>query len=242
MKQKLLAVLLTVVLWGPSVAVLGQDDKSSSALNTGVDLYSRYIWRGLDFGSAPSIQPTLEYAHKSGLKIGYWGAFNTTGTYNEIDLYAGYDIAGFSVLFTDYFIPVSGVPSLKPERYFNYDNNNTGHLFEASLSWGGTENFPLTLLAGAFVYGCDKNSDGDQNYSVYAEAAYTFKTKVGDIQPFIGFTPYDGLYGNTLGVVNAGITAGKTINVTDKFDIPITVSLISNPQNGNIHFVVGAGF
>lgn len=242
MKQNMYSLLLIFLPWLFPDSLWAQENDATSTFNIGADIYSRYVWRGLDYGSAPSIQPALEYAHKSGFKIGYWGAFNTTGTYNEIDLYTGYDIAGFSILFTDYFVPVSGVPSLKPERYFNYDNNTTGHLFEGSVSWGGTDNFPLTLLAGAFVYGCDKNDDGDQNYSVYTEAAYTIKTKAGDIQPFIGFTPYAGLYGNTLGVVNAGITMGKTISVTDKFEIPVTASLISNPQNGNIHFVLGISF
>ncbi len=234
--------LFIVLLCFSFTVVHAQDEEKTSAFNIGTDIYSRYVWRGLDFGSAPSIQPTFEYAHKSGLKIGYWGAFNTSGTYNEIDLYAGYDIAGFSLLFTDYFFPVSGVPSMKPERYFHYDNNTTGHVFETSLSWGGTDKIPLSIVAGSFIYGCDKNADGKQNYSAYAEAGYTFKTKAGDIQLFIGFTPQEGLYGNTMGVVNAGISAGKSIQITDSFEVPVTCSIISNPQNGNMHFVLGVSF
>lgn len=241
MRKTLRTALLTVLLGVSFLAVKAQND-TTSAINTGADIYNRYVWRGLDFGSAPSIQPSIEYAHKSGFKIGYWGAFSTIGNYNEVDLYVGYDIADFSIVFTDYFFPVSGVPTMKPERYFHYDNSNTGHLFEGSVAWGGTEKFPLSILAGAFVYGNDKNADGDQNYSAYIEAGYTFKTKSGDIQPFIGFTPAEGLYGNTMGVVNAGITTGKTITVTDKFEIPVTASVISNPQNGNIHFVFGVSF
>ena len=234
--------VIAVVFLLSFLTTFAQDDESKSEINIAADIYSRYVWRGLDFGSAPSIQPTFEYAHKGGFKMGYWGAFNTAGTYNEIDLYLGFDVKSFSFALTDYFIPVSGVPSIKPERYFHYENNNTGHLFEGSIAWAGTETFPISLLVGTMFYGCDKKADGNQNYSTYAELGYTFNTNAGDIQPFIGFTSHEGLYGNTMGVVNAGITAGKTIKVTDTFDMPVSASIITNPQNGNIHFVLGVSF
>ena len=67
-----------------------------SKINVSVDLMSRYIWRGIDYGNAPSIQPTLSLT-KGGFEIGSWGAFNTLGTYHELDPYAKYTIKSFSV-------------------------------------------------------------------------------------------------------------------------------------------------
>ncbi|MDD3876518.1 MAG: hypothetical protein PHT69_07845 [Bacteroidales bacterium] len=240
--QKLNLSLLFSFLMSISCFLVSAQEENTSGFNIGVDLYSRYVWRGQDFGSAPSIQPSFEFAHKSGFKLGYWGAFSTNGTYNEIDFKIAYDVAGFSVELTDYFLPVSGVPILKPEKYFNFDNATTGHLLEGSIIWNGTEKIPVSFLAGAYVYGCDKNATGAQNYSAYAEVTYTFSTKAGEIQTFLGFTPKDGLYGNTAGVVNAGVTAGKTIQITDSFSLPVTASVITNPQANNIYFVLGISF
>lgn len=236
-KRNFLLLLTPILLLCHNTAIAQEAEKSS--LNIGSDIYNRYVWRGLDFGSAPNIQPSLEYAHKSGFTIGCWGAFNTIGTYNEIDLYLSYQFRGFNLTFTDYFFPVSAIPTNSFEKYFNYKNSTTGHLYETSIEWEGTDNFPLSVLAGSFIYGSDKNSEGKQNYSAYGEIGYSFKTKVGDIEPFMGFTPAKGLYGNTMGVINMGVSASRIIKITDHFDLPVTTSLVINPQRSNIFFLFG---
>lgn len=240
MRMRFTFLLFSMVL---SAMVLkaqdSQEDTLHSKINVSADIFSRYIWRGLDFGSAPSVQPTLEYAHKCGLTVGYWGAFNFTGTYNEIDLYLTYGIKNFEITATDYFFPVSGVPVFSTQRYFNYNNSTTGHGFEGSLKWKGTEKFPLALQVGTFFYGADKNNQGDQNYSTYIEALYTLEKKAGKLDFFMGFTPQKGLYGNTMGVVNMGVTSYRDIKITDDFTLPMQVSVIANPQVSNIYFVLG---
>lgn len=246
MKKRIYVLALTAILSLSCSVMFAQEavieeevESSKSEISIGADLYSRYVWRGLDFGSAPSIQPTFEYSHSSGFTVGCWGAFSTTGTYNEVDLYVGYEIKGFSITLTDYFFPVSTVPAQNFEKYFNYDNATTGHLFEGTIGWEGPDNFPLTLLAGAFVYGGDKDANGKQNYSSYAELGYTFSTKAGKLQPFMGFTPSEGLYGNTMGFVNIGLSTEKEIKLSEAFSLPVSASVITNPQASNIYFVIG---
>jgi hypothetical protein len=39
--------------------------------------------------------------------------------------------------------------------------------------------------------------------------------------------------------VNAGITGYRTIDITNKFSIPVKASLIANPQAENLFFVLG---
>ena len=41
----------------------------------GVDLVSRYIWRGINVGDAPSVQPSLSLEVR-GFEIGAWGAYS----------------------------------------------------------------------------------------------------------------------------------------------------------------------
>ena len=104
------AVLLSMIVMMSSVADLQAQDEESP-FSVGADIMSRYVWRGLDYGAAPSIQPYLEFS-AGGFAIGAWGAY-TTGfsTANilgiqEMDLYATYTIADIvTVGVTDYFFP-----------------------------------------------------------------------------------------------------------------------------------------
>jgi len=217
---------------------------SSSKINITSDFVSRYIWRGLDYGKAPSIQPTFSYI-KGDFEIGSWGAFNTTGCYHEVDIYVKYTIKGISAIFTDYF--AHNEAQTNDTHYFNYSANITNHAFESALQYKGADKFPIRLLAAAYFYGNDrawgydakKDSTLENYYSSYFEIGYAVKYKEKTFDLFIGLTPQAGAYGNTPGVVNAGITAYRTIAITDKFELPVKASLIANPQAGNLYFVLG---
>jgi len=83
-------------------------------VGVGTDIVSRYVWRGLDFGASPSIQPYLSFT-AGGFEIGSWGAYqlgrdgdNAPG--DELDLYANYgfdlsETASLGLLVTDYYFP-----------------------------------------------------------------------------------------------------------------------------------------
>lgn len=225
-----------------------EDSKESTIkLNVGSDVMSRYIWRGTDFGDSPSIQPTLSLT-AGGFEVGGWGAIATNSFYKEIDLYAKYTIKNFSVIFTDYYIPsINGTPSAPDTRYFTYDDEETAHSFEGSLLYKGGEKLPLWVLGGVFFYGNDKRWGYDMEkdtsnqtyYSTYLEAGYTLTIKENSADLFVGFTPAAGAYGNTMGVVNMGITGYRKIKITEYFDLPVKASLIFNPQSSSVYFAFG---
>jgi len=220
------------------VSNIQAQDNDSLKLNVSADICSRYVWRGLDYGSSPSIQPTLSLIKKS-FEIGYWGAISTLGNYCETDLYLKYTLKKFSLTVTDYFFPVNIIPANKTERYFNYEDKTTGHIFEGLLSWKGPDKFPLYVFAGTVLYGADKDTSGNNRYSTYAEAGYSFKVKNNGLDVFFGFTPYEGLYGNGIGVVNIGVSGSKKIKITENFELPVKATLVVNPQTENIHLVFG---
>ena len=74
------------------------NDKSVT-LNFGADVMSRYIWRGIDFGNSPAIQPSLFLSWR-GLNVGAWGSYSfapyrlqindsvsvNMGNYTEMDM------------------------------------------------------------------------------------------------------------------------------------------------------------
>lgn len=213
-----------------------------------VDLMSRYVWRGQDFGAAPSIQPGISYS-KWGLSIGTWGAYtfnNLNSSVQEVDMYLSYSFLDmFSVTVTDYFFPNEAADY----NYFNYKDKTTGHVFEGTIAFNGTKKLPLSAFIATNFYGSDARRIGDDGnmasiqYSTYAELAYSFKY----LNLFMGFnlTTADtdkgesGYYGDSFGVVNLGVSASKSIKITDKFSLPLNASLITNPQKEKVYFVVG---
>lgn len=250
MKKSRIFTLILVFL-SLSSALLAQKDssKTDTPFNVSCDLMSRYIWRGLDLGSSPSIQPGIEFC-KGGFAIGTWGAFSTNLMGGqETDLYASYTLNDmFSLTVTDYFFP----NEIEDYKYFDYARESTGHIFEGLISFNGTVKLPLSILVATNFWGADAKKlkdDGSEDgiqYSTYAEIAYSYK----NINLFMGFNVISpdtdkgevGFYGDSFGVINLGLTASKEINFADKFSLPISVSLITNPQADKIYMTAGFTF
>ncbi len=234
----------------------------------GADLVSRYVWRGLQLGGfAPNIQPSFTFK-TGGFEAGVWGSYSLSGNNHsqEVDLHVSQSFAKdmFTVIVTDYFFP----EEFGDYNYFKYGKNVTGHIFEGTLVYNGTEKFPLTVLVATNFYGADAARINDNpfssdfnrktgiQYSTYFEFGYPFHVKTVDISTFIGFnatTPKKanagtgyvgetGFYGTGFGVVNLGFTATEAIQVTKDYALPLMVSLITNPQSGKIYFVFGISF
>ena len=246
MKRRSLIIIFSLTLYFSCTVYIQAQEKSTSKINITCDLVSRYIWRGLDYGKAPSIQPTFSFT-KGGFEIGSWGAFNTIGSYHELDLYAKYSLKGFTATFTDYFVHNESDPN--DTRYFDYNEWTTNHTFEGSLQYKGPDKFPISILVATYFYGNDRKDTPDladstktivkQNFSTYIELGYTVTCKEKTFDLFVGLTPAAGAYGNTFGVINAGITGYRTIPITEKFALPVKASLIANPQARNLYFVLG---
>lgn len=237
-----------------------EDDGPS--LSFGADLMSRYIWRGIDYGNSPAIQPNIYFSWK-GLNIGAWGSYAfarqsirvndsvtvEAGNYSEMDLYISYTYKWFTLMAFDYFT-IDGLDPNQGNRYFDYHNATTGHTLELSLAFEGPESFPLQVIASTLVYGADKDKDstgtyglGDQNnFSTYFELGYKFHINpIGvDLRPFIGGIPFgSSWYGPYAGITNVGLTAKKEIPITEKYGLPVQVSLITNPQAQSVFLVFG---
>ncbi len=223
--------------------------QSKFTLDPGLDLMSRYIWRGLDFGNSPAIQPALELTNKK-FTVGAWGSYATNdANFQEADLYVSYTLKElFTFTVTDYFFPDGDTSE---NKYFDYQKDETGHVFEGAVSFNGTEKVPLSLMVATNFYGDDARKVNDKiQYSTYIELKYSRSIGPTDFDLFIGGTPNKpdrdkgetGYYGPYEGIINVGLTAVRKIAITDKFDLPLTVSLITNPQLQNIFIVAGFSF
>ena len=116
------AVFLMIMVMGLTPAT-NSADKTSVTISA--DLFNRYIWRGLDLGSAPSIQPSITVV-KSSLELGAWGAYtlsNGASDDDEIDFWMTYshDLnngVSIAAMITDYYFPNAGI------RLFNFNNHD----------------------------------------------------------------------------------------------------------------------
>ncbi|MEG8945676.1 TorF family putative porin [Rosettibacter firmus] len=209
------------------------------SLNT--DFVNRYIWRGLDLGGdAPSIQPNIKLTI-SNFTIGFWGAYPIfkDAALNEIDIYATYSFSlsnagSISFGLTDYTNPDNGV------KFFNFANHDShngpgAHSIEFNANYTGPENFPLTLSANIFVHNVANNP-------IYLQLGYATNLNGVGINLFIGATPGDEnsyYLTNKFNIINAGFTVSKTLSITSEFNLPIFGSIILNPSQENIFYVIG---
>ena len=141
-----MAILMaaTTVLPANAWAADNNDDDNNKAndieATIGVDLVSRYIWRGQDYG-AVSLQPSLALSY-NGLSLEAWGNVGLSEPQDdeEIDLTLRYEHkCGLHVAVTDYWMAY-GKPSLATgevsdpnNRYFAYASHNTNHVIKTNI-------------------------------------------------------------------------------------------------------------
>ncbi len=230
MKTLFKLFLTTMVILAFSTPIFPQ-----VSISAGADIYSRYNWRGLDFGDAASFQPTLSLGIGN-FSIGAWGAYSffsgSTPAYNENDLFATYEIetesaGSFTIIYTDYYYPYSGA------SFFKY-NVSFSHVLEGGLSYSGPEKFPVELSA---YY----NIKNDPDKSAYIQVGYPATVVDVSLSFYAGFTPdASEWYATTkAGFINLGVTATKNVEITEKFSLPVHIAYILNPYAEQSTVLVG---
>lgn len=205
--------------------------------DTGIDLKSRYVWRGLMFSDSPSIQPYMSVTWKGFTAMG-WGSYATSNNYAEIDLFLAYSVGGLTLNLNDYYS--ENEADLAANDYTEWNREITSHLIEASIVYQlPLERFPLQLTGSTFIYGADLDEHGDQNYSTYLEASYPFSFKDYECSVVLGSTTSQGYYAGDAGIVNLGINTSHSLKVTAFLEVPVNMSLIFNPSYKDVFFVVG---
>jgi len=224
-----------------SLLMMPAPPAKAQSVSVGSDIVNRYVWRGTDFGNAAAFQPSLSYS-AGGFTIGAWGSYsmNTDTQEEELDLYASYAIetgsGTISIGVTDYYFPGS-------EEFFDYSSFEDGgdHTIEPSLSYTGTESFPISVTAAIYAYGAAAN-----NNSIWLEASYPFSVSDTDMSIGIGGTPSDedanfGVDGgdSDTGITKLSISASRSIEITDSFSLPISGTYYVNPYKAESYFIFG---
>lgn len=222
--------------------VVMADEPSGVKLEVGADLVSSYIWRGQDCAGF-SLQPaaTLTW-QKTGISLGAWASVELMGNgddwanMTEFDWALAWNEGGLTLGLTDYnFCSV---------KYFSgwKWNANATHFLEANLAY---DFGPVALAWNTLLTGPDHhiNDEGEceRNYSTYVEVSAPWK--LGDVEgsAAIGASLWDDAFtaaGNeSFNVCNLSLTATKEL-----FSLPFSASVIANPQQDKVFFVVGVSF
>ncbi len=224
MKKKLLnaRVFAASILILISLNALAQDDEGPD-ISVGADLVSRYVWRGLDFGNAPAVQPTIEFT-AGNFAFGAWGSYTISASpYLEADLYASYSFDfGLSIIGTDYYFPMAEFGGVTDTSWLDID----AHTFEIGLS----QEIGNFYLSG--YYFLNANDD------LYFEAGYSF----GSFSLFAGGGTQSYTSDSEFKITNLGLSTEKEIKLSDSFSLPVSGAFIVNPDLGQMNIVVGISF
>jgi hypothetical protein len=225
MKSSLLVMSGMVFIGSIAVGIADvQGQESKAVLSASADVYSNYIWRGSRFGQGPHIQPTVK-VETGGLTLGVWGSFDFNG-YSEADPYISYSFPfGLSFGMTDYYYP--GL------SFFETSTANGSHAFELN---GGYTVKGLSLSANYILN--EAGGAGSTGGDVYFQVGYSFSSVNIFAGAGNGWHTSDGEFN----FCNIGIGTVKTIEITDKFSLPLTGQVILNPEKEQLYLAVGFSF
>ena len=151
-----------------------------------VDLTSKNLWRGLTLGG-PSLQPKAEVRWQ-GLYLSADAATGFDSNDRErIGLQLGYRAPfGLNVGFGSQWM--SGIDDMN--RYFHFDERETGHRFEANLGYT-CRYFSLQAYTTVLGNDFDVEESDKRCYSTYVELAVPFSLGGIDWQARAGITPFE---------------------------------------------------
>ena len=234
-------IILLVFLVTLMPGLLANDStKVVSPFSASLELTTKYMWRGIEYGTAPTVFPMIGYCYK-GFNAFAMGGYAVNGSHQEVDLGVSYKANEFSFGVSDYYYP-SAVG--EKDGYFKLSNRNTGHWVEAYASWNGKK-IPLWVTVSTYVFGADKNEDGKQMYSAYAEVGYTHSFNDNNSMSLcVGanlnksfYTEYQ----SGFNVVNINAKY-RTAFKFGKFHLPVSAGYILNPYKNKSFFTMSLYF
>ncbi len=212
-----------------------QAQDKQSPFSVSMELSSKYMWRGIEYGTAPVAFPMLSYTHK-GFSAFAMGAYATDGSHQEVDLGVSYSTDFLTVGLSDYYYPTAVGTS---DSYFEFSNRSTGHYVEAYATLTPFAKLPVWLTLSSYIYGADKNLEGDHAFSSYAEVGYThsfsgdnaLSLAVGAALNKSFYTDYD----KGFNVVNVSLKYATSLTFGN-FKLPVSASYILNPYKEKSYF------
>ena len=222
-----------------------------SNFHLGLDLQTKYIWRGMEMmtnESAPVLFPCVNYSNK-GFYAYVMGGYAINGKYAEVTLGLNYTYKWITVALNDYYYPTTNVAN---DQYFNFKKDATGHWLEAVVTIA-PEKIPVYLTVSNFFYGADRytvtdsegNTKDKQAYSTYAELG-TYYDFLHDHRISLALgaafnkSCYNG-YDKNFSICNVELKYTYNLAIKD-FTLPLSAMFIYNPVYNKAYVNFTASF
>ena len=127
-------VKLLMLLLITAMAANAEESLKESPFSASLELSTKYMWRGIEYGTAPTLFPMIGY-NTHGFNAFAMGGYAIDGSHQEVDLGVSYTASEFTVGVSDYYYPSSVG---EKDQYFKLSNRETGHWVEAYATWAGT--------------------------------------------------------------------------------------------------------
>ncbi|MFW6347484.1 MAG: hypothetical protein ACOC2C_02590 [Cyclonatronaceae bacterium] len=221
-----LLVLLTTFALAPQHAKAQELSVDPSATIT-----SRFIYRGLDLGSSPQIQPSVAFNYDN-FNFTLWGShplsLTPDGTeYKEVKFWMNYtfDLGNMTLTpqFENHFDANTDV--------FDLDEETTTHVWQASVRAAAKGDVAPDLLVGyAF--------SGIQGFepTLYVEPGVAFSAGDTGLRAFLSsqYSEEGGFidlgYEGDFVFTQVGLSASKDLRISDSFTVPMSVMVVINPE------------
>jgi hypothetical protein len=208
-------------------------------LTAGIDVVSRYVWRGVPLSRPFNAQPwvTVEAGRFS---AGTWGSHGFDGGYSEQDLWLGYAAAAgggaLTLTLVDYYVS-DGLGD-----YFRWGGVRGGaatgaHTLELVAAYAGPETLPLRAAIASTFY-------NDPGGSLYAEVGFD-RTLAGiDWGVTAGGLFRDGgFYGvGSSGLTNLAVGASRTLASFAGISLYASGWAVHDPELSDTYLILGFGF
>jgi hypothetical protein len=192
-----------------------------------------HLWRGYRVTDEAMTATNVYYISKDRkFKAGLWGGVGFAGNYTEFDYYISYEHKNWTFAIWD----INNYTDFPDANIFNYDRAETSHFIDVSATYRFAK-IPLEMTWSTIVQGRDTyiNSNGELRnaFTNYVEASYlvadgkdwNLSLYVGSTFSFVSDTHF---YGDETGFNNFGLTYAKTLNVFDKYALPIAATAMWN--------------
>lgn len=221
-----LLVLLTSLAMAPQALKAQEISVEPSATLT-----SRFIYRGLDLGSSPQIQPSISM-RSGAFNLTLWGSHPLAVTpdgdeYKEVKFWMNYTFDAGNLTVT---------PQLENHfdansDLFDFDDATTTHVLQASVNVAGKGDVAPNVLLGYAFWG----NEGLEP-TLYIETGVGFDAGDVSLRPFLstqyseegGFVDLD--YGGNFVMSQLGISASRTLEVSETLSVPMSVLVAVNPK------------
>ena len=202
--------------------------QNKSNFHMEISAQSKYLWRGIEYGTAPVLFPTLSYDN-NGLYIYGMGGYATDGSHQEVDLGISYTYKSFTISLNDYYYPTAVGDN---DKYFNLKSKETGHWVESCIQYSPT-NIPFWCMLSTYIAGADKKTEsGNQAWSSYAEMGGHYDFDDNNILSLvIGAAlnkSFYNDYSHSFSICNIELKYSHDFSLK-YFTIPVSVSYIVNP-------------